>query len=361
MKRLAFLRAEIEAMSITNFSMVMATGICSIASFLLGMNLAAVALFALNVVVYVILWALTMLRIVWCPRRVFLEMTEHATGPAFFTTVAATCVLGSQLVVIFESFYAAACLWVLGLLLWSVLNYTIFTGLTIKEHKPSLDEGISGAWLLAVVAVQSIAVLSAQLASYFGSFHLPYRLMTNFLAFSMWLWGGMLYIWLISLIFYRYTFFKFSPNDLTPPYWINMGAMAISGLAGAILIINTPHAPFLNSTLPFLKGFTVFYWATGTWWIPMLVILAVWRHGYKKFPLEYNPLYWGAVFPMGMYTAATFRIAQAMELQFLFVIPRFFIYAALLAWLAAFAGMVRRLGRILVTPLLAPPYLTRGV
>jgi len=58
----------------------------------------------------------------------------------------------------------------------------------------------------------------------------------------MWLWGGMLYIWMISLIFYRYTFFKFSPGDLQPPYWINMGAMAISTLAGARLIAFSGHA-----------------------------------------------------------------------------------------------------------------------
>ena len=52
----------------------------------------------------------------------------------------------------------------------------------------------------------------------------------------MWLWGGMLYIWLMALIFYRYTFFSLSPGDLEPPYWINMGAMAISTLAGSLLI-----------------------------------------------------------------------------------------------------------------------------
>jgi hypothetical protein len=43
---------------------------------------------------------------------------------------------------------------------------------------------------------------------------------------------------MISLIFYRYTFFRFAPGDLSPPYWINMGAMAISTLAGALLIEN---------------------------------------------------------------------------------------------------------------------------
>jgi Voltage-dependent anion channel len=41
----------------------------------------------------------------------------------------------------------------------------------------------------------------------------------------------MLYIWIISLIFYRHTFFVLEPSDLAPPCWINMGAVAISALA----------------------------------------------------------------------------------------------------------------------------------
>lgn len=252
--------------------------------------------------------------------------------------VAGSCILGSQFIIIFHDYIASFILWVIGLILWVILNYTIFTGFTIKENKPSLDQGITGAWLLAVVATQSIAVLSALIADHMEQ---PYKLQMNFLALCMWLWGGMLYIWMISLIFYRYTFFRFSPGDLSPPYWINMGAMAISTLAGSLLIMSTDHAPFLQSLLPFLKGFTVFYWVTGTWWIPMLFILAYWRHLYKGFPLKYDPLYWGAVFPLGMYTACTFRMAEAMKMDFLNQIPEYFIYIALAAWTAAFIGFVR--------------------
>ena len=171
----------------------------------------------------------------------------------------------------------------------------------------------------------------------------PYRVEMNYFALSMWLWGGMLYIWMISLIFYRYTFFGFSPGDLSPPYWINMGAMAISTLAGTQLILNTPDAPFLNSLLPFLKGFTVFYWATGTWWIPMLVSLGIWRHVYRRFPLRYDPLYWGAVFPLGMYTACTFRLAQVLDAPFLLRIPQVFIYVAWSAWGLTMLGLLHHL------------------
>jgi tellurite resistance protein TehA-like permease len=177
----------------------------------------------------------------------------------------------------------------------------------------------------------------------------PFRLELNLMALSMWLWGGMLYILLMALIFYRYAFFPFAPDDLAPPYWINMGAMAISTLAGSLLIMNAPQAPYLVSLLPFLKGFTVLYWATGTWWIPMLLVLGLWRYGYRRFPFEYDPLYWGAVFPLGMYAACTYELNRAMQFGFLESLPRTFFYVALAAWTITFASMIRALLRKLQT------------
>ena len=34
----------------------------------------------------------------------------------------------------------------------------------------------------------------------------------------------------------------------------------------------------LHDFQPFIGGFTLFFWATGTWRIPLLVIVGFWRH-----------------------------------------------------------------------------------
>jgi tellurite resistance protein TehA-like permease len=332
----------LEELSPSYFAFVMATGIVSIGCQLLGIDPLAKALYVIAIAGYVILWVLFALRFARYRQRFLDDLTDHKRAPGFLTVVAGTGVLGAQTLLVAENVQIAVVLLAIAGGLWLLLTYTIFTALMIKREKPTLAESISGSWLLTVVATQSIAVLIALLSPHWGQ---PLRLHVNFAALSMWLWGGMLYIWLIALIFYRYTFFPFSASDLAPPYWINMGAMAISVLAGSLLVANSPDAPFLDSLRPFLEGFTVFYWATGTWWIPIIVILAVWRYGIRRLPFEYDPLYWGAVFPLGMYSVATYKMAEALDLGFLDIVPKIFLGLALAAWLLTFIGLLRSVFR----------------
>jgi tellurite resistance protein TehA-like permease len=314
----------------------MATGIVSIASHLLGLPIIPKALFALNVVFYPTLCSLTLVRAVRHTSQFSADLSHHGRSVGFFTMVAATCVLGSQCVVIAEAPSVAVWLWALGILLYGVLVYSVFAILTVKQEKPALADGINGGWLVSVVAAQAVSVLGTQISGLFAE---PDVIL--FFCLVMWLGGGMLYFWIIALIFYRYTFFSLAPSDLAPPYWINMGAAAISTLAGTFLTMASNQSPVITELLPFVRGMTVMWWATATWWIPMLLVLGVWRHIYRKFPLRYDPLYWGAVFPLGMYTAATARLSRAVSAPYLFEISRCFIFVALAAWLLVFVAMLR--------------------
>ena len=323
------------------FALVMATGIISIACFFLAMRAISLVLLVVDVVAYVVLGLLLLARLLFFFPRIKADIKDHVRGPGFFTVVAGTCVLGSALLIIAERSGVALALWIAGIFLWTVIMYTFFTAVTVSENKPSIEAGLNGGWLLAVVATQSISVLGTLLVN-----RLPdYREPILFFTLCMFLLGCMLYLPLITLIFYRFTFVNVTMAALTPPYWINMGAVAITTLAGARLIIAAPGWTLLNQVVPFLKGFTLFFWAAGTWWIPLLLALGFWRHVYKRFPLKYDPQYWGMVFPFGMYTVCTFQLSHAIEFPPLLVIPRYFIYLALAGWIATSLGLVSTLFR----------------
>ncbi|MBI2234587.1 MAG: tellurite resistance/C4-dicarboxylate transporter family protein, partial [Micavibrio aeruginosavorus] len=261
-----YLKKRLGGLHPAYFALVMATGIVSIACLTFGLDDLARVLFAINIAAYGTLWALYLARAVFFRAQFAADWLSHRRGFGFFTMVAATNVLGSQFFLLDGNQEIATALWWTGLGLWVVCTYSIFVLLAVRTEKPPIEEGINGGWLVAVVATQSVCVLGSLLKPAMPGgedFTLMFLL-------SFWLFGGMLYIWIISLIFYRYMFFRFEPTDLIPPYWINMGSVAISTLAGANLIMAVEGSS-LADLMPFLKGFTALYWATATWWIPMLL------------------------------------------------------------------------------------------
>lgn len=141
-----------------------------------------------------------------------------------------------------------------------VLTYAVFSCTTAKQVKPSLKEGLHGSCLLTVVGTQSVSLLGAILCDDFSL----YRDAILFLSLTLWPGGGMLYTWIISLTFNRYCFEPVDRDSMSPPDWINMGAMGISALAGATLLDAAEESTLLYQFLPFIKGTTLLRWVVAT-------------------------------------------------------------------------------------------------
>ena len=332
------LRSEaIENLPPLYFSLVMATGIVSIAAHFEGFETIAKLLLWVNIPAYGTLWLLYLLRLILFPKPFVGDFFDFPRGVGYFTIVAGTCVLGSQINIVGTNSDIAGWLWLFGLVLWPLIIYGIFSCFTVVRDKPDLAEGINGGWLVSVVACQGVSLLGSQLATHFA----PKQELVMFVALLGWLIGGMLYIWIISLIFYRSMFLHMEPAEYSSPYWINMGAVAISTLAGSLLVLNAEQAPFVEEILPFVKGLTLLFWATATAWIPQLVVLGIWRYFIKHYPFRYTPMDWGMVFPLGMYTVCTHMLAKAVNIPWLEVIPSFFVYFALAAWFVTALNYLR--------------------
>jgi tellurite resistance protein TehA-like permease len=149
----------------------------------------------------------------------------------------------------------------------------------------------------------------------------------------------------VALILLRWLTVPMTPATLGPPYWILMGATAISVLAGARDLALPARIPVVRATAGFVEGFTFALWAFGTWWIPLLVILGLWRHVRRRYPLTYEPTLWSVVFPLGMYRVATLTFGKAAHLGFMEPLARFMLWVAVAAWALVAGAFLARLAR----------------
>ena len=318
--------------------MVMATGIVGIAAGAQDVPFVPTFLAWANVLFYAILCSAYLARLVAYPRALFGDLRQHTRAMGFFTIVAGSGVLGSQILEVGNYRTAATVLWFVALGSWSAIVYAVPVALVAQRGgKPRLQRGIQGNWLLWSVGTASVSVLGTQVAPVFGA--AAGQIGTCSLLF--WLLGLVFYLWVITLIVQRLFFYDLWPGDLSPTYWINMGAVAIATLAGATLLGVRATPSLIDHVEPFVEGLTLLSWAAATWWIPWLFVVFFWRHVVLRQPAWFVPSWWSAVFPLGMYSAATATLSQSIVLPAIVDdIATVFAWIALAAWVATFINML---------------------
>ncbi len=321
------------------FALVMATGIVSNVFFVEGERTLSNALFVVNLLAYPWLWGLTGLRAVRSPTLLLADLVNPRRVFLFFTAVAATDVLGMSIGL--RGFPTIALVMALfALALWLVLIYLGFGVLMLRNTSGGADVA-EGGWLNAIVGTQSLVIIG-------GTMALPAARIgpQAFVLLPMlWAVGLILYGIFVALLSYRFFFAELKPDDATPPLWIVMGAGAISVNAGSILIAKDGVTPFLRSLQPFLGGVTLAVWAWATWWIPLLLLLGIWKHGINHRTMNYTPMLWSIVFPLGMYAAATLRLSEVAAVPTLASLSWVMAWVALAAWCAIGLSLITELLR----------------
>jgi tellurite resistance protein TehA-like permease len=321
------------------FALVMATGIVSVAMDNHGQDALSVALLWLGCIEYAMLVGLNALRAVAYRHDFVADLRDPARAFGLFTFTAATDVLGTRLVIA-DHRTTALVLLVIGWLAWLLLGYLVpWTAVLGHARRPILRDA-NGTWFIWVVASQSVAVLGAALEP---SVHFGRRELALLAVFS-WSIGVFLYAATGLFVAARLMLYPLQPEDLTPPYWVAMGATAITVVAGA-RIVQMADAPMVAATRGLAAGTSVVFWAFGSWLIPVLVAAGVWRHVVHRIPLRYQATLWSVVFPLGMYGVAGHYLGQADHLPIVKAIGADESWVALAAWLVTFVAMLHHLGR----------------
>ena len=192
-----------------------------------------------------------------------------------------------------------------------------------------------------MVATQSLSTDASALVPVWPS---QSRLLAT-AAVALWSVGLMLYLLLVSLILLRWLTVAMTPAALSPDYWILMGATGVTVLAGTD-ILNLPATfPAVRAIAGFAKAVCFVFWSFGTWWIPLLIVLGLWRHVLRQWPLRYEPALWTVVFPIGMYGVATWSFGKADGLSFMEPLSRAVLWVAIAVWLLVAAAGLARLAR----------------
>lgn len=327
------------------FAWVMATGIISVGTDLLGYRLLSSVVLGVTAAAFVGLTFAYAARMLWFRSFVRQSLRDPTTAMAYFTVVAGTDVLGIRLAMAGHPLVAFG-LGAAAAALWLILTYGLPWSIVAAARRPVLAE-INGTWLVWVVATQSLSIIAASVTPDAPSAWLRADLPA--IAVCLWGLGVMLYLIFIVIIFLRLLLIEVTPAEMGPAYWIAMGATAISVRAAAgILALHGPHTGVLVRSLrPFVVGLSVVLWAFGTWWIPLLVLLGIWRYVLRRYPRTYEPRLWNVVFPLGMYTVASWTLGHTAGLGFMASVARVWVWVGFAAWVAVLGLMAGALLRAL--------------
>ena len=286
------------------FAAVMATGIVSIAAADHGVEVVSVPLAVLGVIALPVLAYAS--AVSW--KRDSWSLRDLDTTIGLLTYVAACAVLAGR----FGAFEVAVLVFgALALQGWVSLVPAVIRNMW-RARWTGLRDQAHGAWVLTSVATSGLAIVSVELG-------------IMFCGLIFWVLGLCAYCVTVGLVGWRAVHEPAVRRDVPADHWILMGGTAIATLAGDHIHAGLP--PGVISDV--VRAVTI-----ATWVIATLQLVPLACVGWRRIRD------WPAVFPLGMYSAATFAMAGETGWTGLSTVSLVFFWIAFALWLLTLSRLV---------------------
>lgn len=309
-----------------NFSYVLGSAGISIVFYLTGWNLLSIIFLYLTVISYVGLVGMFLIRLALFGRRFLKEIFNVHDFFDYLIFSSATSALSIRFCLSEYNSLSLGLAWA-GAIFSVLIIYTLIGQLLFQEK--SSVESISPFWLLISVALHSIGLTITTLWDH-GLLMDPIFLVA---AVCFWSCAVLFYIMLMALSLYRFFLVSFDVKNISPAYWTCVGAAAIAALDGGRLTLIQNGPSFLEAARPFIEGCVILFWAWAIAWIPLLILMEIFKYGYFKSEFRYHPVLWTMIYPLAMYTLATDHMAMKYQFSFIGSTVPFWIWTTFSCWL----------------------------
>ncbi|MFO0792570.1 MAG: tellurite resistance/C4-dicarboxylate transporter family protein [Candidatus Brocadiaceae bacterium] len=313
------------------FTAIMATAMVASISHIYGFEAVVPYFFIASLVIFLAVVVFKAIRSVLFYNNTLNDMLDPEKNIYYFTVVGTVNLMGVYLSKFFHLYTTASIFWYVAIGLW--LGISLSTLGILFLYKKSTDRNIEnifhGGWFFITIGTQSTALLGITVAE-----HAVHSVtFIQLFSFTLWSIGACLYIILMAFTILRMVFYKFERHVALSPYWMNVAAAALTALTGSTLYqhVSVTGGPFMDF-LPFLKGFSLFFWSFGLWWMPYLVILAIRKQAYSEEGLLFTVGYWEIVFTLGLYAVSTFSLFSLFKGQYLIIFSACFSIACVVFW-----------------------------
>ncbi|MFT8676275.1 MAG: TDT family transporter [Acetobacter sp.] len=231
--------------------------------------------------------------------------------------------------------------------------YLMFT-----RHRISLD-GMTAVWLLPVVAAEVAGASGGLLAPHLADAHA--RLVVLVVSYVLWGYSVPVALGILVILVLRMALYKLPHESMAASSWLALGPIGTGALGMLVLGGDAPAVFAANGLAPIgqaawgigaVAGLAL--WGLGLWWLALALFITVryWRDG-----ILFNLGWWAYTFPLGVYTAATYRLGATLHLGFFGAVATVLTAALALMWVVVasrtLAGAWK--GHLFVSPCLATP------